>query len=62
MTVQTLLDSGIDIQVQVHYVYYDETKKERVEISQEDASDKEILYMYSEDDEIFLEVDYQNNW
>ena len=62
MTVETLLDSGIDIQVAVHYYYFDDGKQERVEISSENAMDKEILYMYCEHDELCIEVDYKEVW
>lgn len=57
MTVQDILDQ-IDIQCQCHVVYYDEEKNERVEILDEEKMlNSRIQYMYSEDDEIYFEVE-----
>lgn len=54
------LNNNIDIQCGVHYYYYDYEKEERIEISEEEAEGKEIKYLYSEFDEICIEVDMEN--
>lgn len=48
---------NVDIQSEYQVVYYDEDKNERVEISDEEASDKEIKYVYVENDILFIEVE-----
>lgn len=45
------------IQQQVHYCYYDYEKEKRIEISAKRAADCEIRFLYSENDEIYIEVE-----
>ena len=60
MTVGKFLNCGVDIQVEVHYYYYDYDKDERIEITKKEASDKEMKYMYCENDEIVIEVEMED--
>lgn len=54
------LTRNIEVQVAIHCYYYDEEKEERVEISNDEAMDKAITFMYCEDNELCLEVDMEN--
>ena len=59
MRLYELLES-IEIQSDVHFVYYDYEKCERYEISKEEASGKEIRYLYVDDGELYVEVDMED--
>ena len=59
MRLYELLKS-VEIQSDVHFVYYDYEKCERYEISKEDASGKEIRYLYVDDGELYIEVDMED--
>ena len=50
---------NIDIQSTIRYCYYDYDKEERIIITKKKAWDKEIKYLYSEDDVIYIEVDME---
>ena len=54
------LRKNIDIQVQVHLCWYDYDTEERVFGTEEELGDKEIKYMYTEHDEIFIEVETED--
>ena len=54
------LRKNIDIQVAVHLCWYNYDTEERVFGSYEELGDKEINYMYTEHDEIIIEVDMEN--
>lgn len=56
MTIKDLTNN-IDIQNTIHYCYYDYDKSERIEITEEMANDKEIKYLYCDDNEIYIEID-----
>ena len=56
MKLYKLLES-VEIQSDVHFVYYDYDKCERYEISKEDVSGKEIRYLYVDDGELYIEVE-----
>lgn len=47
----------VEIQSECCVVYYDEDKNERVEISDKEARDKEIRFIYSENNILFIEVE-----
>ena len=51
---------NVDIQNQIRFCYYDYEKEERIEITREEADYKEIRYLYTENDEIYIEVDMEN--
>lgn len=57
ITMEDIFDAGIEIQTAVHYCYYDDEKYERVEITYQQAKDKEILYIYVDEGEIYIEYD-----
>ena len=46
----------IDVQSEVCYCYYDDNREERIEITGEQAREKEIKYLYCEDNIIYIEV------
>jgi hypothetical protein len=54
------LVNNVDIQVQVHLCYYDYDKDERIFGTEEELGNKEIKYMYTENDEIIIEVDMED--
>lgn len=45
------------VQSEAKYAYYDYDKDERVELTYEQAKDREILYIYCENNIIFFEVE-----
>ena len=47
----------IEIQSETKYVYYDYEKCERIDITQADAQDKDIRYMYVDDGILYIEVE-----
>ena len=55
-----MIDQMIDFQVAVHLCYYDYDKDERIEGSVEELGNKEIKYMYAEDNEIIIEVELED--
>ena len=57
MTVNTLLTNVIEIQCEVIYCYYNYLKDERVIITEEEAADMDIRYIYIENEKLFIEVD-----
>lgn len=58
MTVKELLTSGIDIQSEVHICYYDESKDDTITLTELEAWDKTIAFMYVNGNaEIWLEVE-----
>ena len=59
LTTKELLDNA-EFQVTIHFVYYDYGKEERIEITEKQAEDKEIRYIYCENDEIYIEIDMEN--
>lgn len=50
---------NIEVQSEYRVVYYDEEKNERVEISDEEAGDKEIKYVYCENNILYIEVEVE---
>lgn len=59
MTYQDLTRAGIEIQCQVVLCYYDYNKDKRIPITREEAADREIKYMYVEDDAIYIELEVE---
>ena len=60
MTYNDMLNSMIDFQVAVHICYYDHDKEERIEGDREELGNKGIEYIYTENNEIYIEVDMEN--
>lgn len=56
MTVRDLFDN-VEVQSEVSIVYYDEDRNERIELQRKKALDKEIKFMYCENDVLFVEVE-----
>lgn len=54
------LRNNIDIQVEVHLCWYDYNTDERVFGNFDELADKEIKYMYTENDEIIIEVEMED--
>ena len=52
--------NNVEIQVAIHYCYYDFDSEERIEITHKEACDKEIKYLYCEDNEIYIEVNMED--
>ena len=53
------LVNNIDIQGACHFYYYDYNSEERIEITKKEAMENEILYMYCENNEICIEVRWE---
>ena len=60
MTVREFLSKGIDIQCTVVYCYYDWNKDKRIICKYKDIADKEIRYMYCEENCIYIEVENED--
>ena len=56
ITLKDLLDSA-ELQSTVKYYYYDYDKEQRIELTEEEAGQYEIKYIYDEDEVICFEVD-----
>ena len=56
MKVFELLD-GVEFQNEVKFVRYDYKHEVRVEITEDQAAYRDIRYIYSENDVLFIEVD-----
>lgn len=52
--------TDIEFQQEVHIVYYDYEKEERIETTREKADYNEVRYLYSEEDKIYIEVDNED--
>lgn len=50
----------VEIQSETKYVYYDYDKCERFEITQEEALDKDIKYIYVDDGILYIEIDNED--
>ena len=50
-------DAGIDVQCDVILCYYDYRMNERVFLTEAEASEREIRYLYVEDDCLVIEVE-----
>ena len=51
---------NVDIQSTIRYCYYDYDKEERIIITKEKAWEREIKYLYCEDDVLYIEVDMED--
>lgn len=60
MTYNDMLNNLIDFQCAVHLCYYDYDKEERIEGNREELGGKGISYIYSENDEIYIEVEMED--
>ena len=59
MKVKTLMNEA-EFQTAIHFVWYDYDTDTLHEISEEEANDYEIKYIYTENDEIVIEVDKED--
>lgn len=57
MTYQDMKANCIEIQCQIVFCYYDYEKEKRVILTQAEAEDREIKYIYTEDGAIYIEVE-----
>ena len=57
MKVYEMRDAGIDVQCDVILCYYDYRMNERVFLTEAEASEREIRYLYVEDDCLVIEVE-----
>lgn len=56
MTLTDFLLNNIEVQGECKYYYYDEEHERRVEITYEQAKDREINYIYCENGVLCVEV------
>lgn len=62
MTLGDLYYAGIDIQAnKIHYCYYDYNKDQTVELTRIQAHDMEVKYIYVKDNELYIEVEQEEN-
>lgn len=57
MTYKDLYSSCIEFQCETTFCYYDYEKEKRIIITQQEAENKEIKYIYIENDSLFIEVE-----
>ena len=57
MTYSDMRNQGVDIQCQIVFCFYDYDAERRKVLSAEEAADREIKYIYTEDDAIYIEVE-----
>lgn len=57
MTVRDLCSAGIEIQGNPIYCYYDDAAEQRANITEEEAADLEIKYIYCENNTLYIEVE-----
>ena len=57
MTITELFNAGIEIQCEIVYCYYDYNAEKRKEITYTEAKEKDIRYIYCEDNKIFIEIE-----
>lgn len=57
MTYKDLYSDCIEIQCETTFCYYDYEKEERIIITQQEAENKEIKYIYIENDSLFIEIE-----
>ena len=58
MTYRDILNALIEIQCEKIFCYYDYDKEERITITEKQAMDYEIKYIYVENNIIYIEVEY----
>ena len=59
ITIRDLLNN-VELQSTAKYFYYDYDKEQRIEMTEEEAGDYDIKYIYEEDGIICFEVDKEN--
>ena len=59
MTIRDLYQDNVEIQSEIVYCYYDYDSYERKMITQDEAKEKDIRYIYCENSKIFIEIDYE---
>lgn len=57
MTYSDMRNQGIDIQCKIVFCYYDYDAERRKVLSDKEAADREIKYIYTEGDAIYIEVE-----
>ena len=57
LTLRDILDA-VELQGEAKYYYYDYNDDKRVELTEEQAADHEVKYMYPENNVICFEVDF----
>ena len=59
MTYHDMCQNCIEIQCQTVFCYYNAEKEKRVIITQAEAEHREIRYIYTEDDAIYIKVEVE---
>ena len=59
ITIRDLLNN-VELQSTAKYFYYDYDKEQRIELTEEEARDYDIKYIYEEDGTICFEVDKES--
>lgn len=57
MTIRDILDAGIEIQGNLTVCYYSDFKQSRVKLVPDMVLDREINFMYCENDVLYIEVE-----
>ena len=59
MTYNDMKHQGIDIQCQIIFCYYEYETERRKVLTDEEAAEREIKYIYTENDAIYIEVEVE---
>ena len=59
ITIRDLLNN-VELQSTAKYFYYDHDKEQRIELTEQEAGDYDIKYIYEEDGVICFEVDKES--
>ena len=57
MTYGDMRNQGIDIQCEIIFCYYDYETEQRKIMNDKEAAEREIKYIYTENDVIYIEVE-----
>ena len=57
MNITEIFRAGIEIQCEIVYCCYDYETERRKEITYDEAKEKDIRYIYCEDNKIFIEIE-----
>lgn len=59
MTYRDWILDCVDVQCAIRFYYYDYDKEQRMEVTEKEAKDKEIRFVYCEKDELCIEVEWE---
>ena len=60
MTYRDMLQALIEIQCEKVFCYYDYNKSERITITEDQAIDYQIKYIYTEENTLYIEIEMED--